>query len=115
MEDSRIEKLLKEVEFKNPEQYEIMQTIRTMLQSLDSNITEKVMYGGIMFSSTQDFGGVFAYAKHVSMEFTQGCDLADPHGVLEGKGRLRRHIKLYSVDDIKIKHLAEYLQNALQF
>jgi hypothetical protein len=47
--------------------------------------------------------GVFAYTKYVSLEFTKGVMLDDPHKVLEGAGKVRRHIKLHSLNDIVAK------------
>lgn len=38
--------------------------------------------------------------------------LPDPHGVLEGGGKLRRHIKLRALQDIADRHVAEYVQAA---
>jgi hypothetical protein len=57
---------------------------------------------------------VFAYSEHVSVEFGRGCDLADPHGVLEGSGKFRRHIKLRNLADIEARHLADTLRLALE-
>ncbi|MDD3610147.1 MAG: DUF1801 domain-containing protein [Halothiobacillaceae bacterium] len=71
-----------------------------------------VMYGGLLFAAPEDFCGVFAYAGHVSVEFGRGAELADPFGVLEGKGRFRRHIKLRAMEDIATRHLREYILQA---
>ncbi len=56
--------------------------------------------------------GVFAYTEHVSIEFGRGCDLKDPHHVLEGSGKLRRHIKVHTLADIKAKHVLAYVTQA---
>jgi len=42
------------------------------------------------------------------------AQLADPHQVLEGSGKLRRHIKLHSLDEVGRKQVAAYLQAAWQ-
>ena len=81
---------------------------------LDSSITEEVKYGGILFSAEKPFCGIFSYAKHVSLEFGAGASLPDKFKVLEGEGKLRRHIKLSSAQDIAEKHVGEYLLLALK-
>ncbi|MFY0663758.1 MAG: DUF1801 domain-containing protein [Natronospirillum sp.] len=88
--------------------------IRELALSAGAGVTEEVKYGGILFSAGQSFCGVFAYAKHVSVEFSHGADLPDPHGVLEGTGKFRRHIKLHALADIADKHVSDYIEHAMQ-
>lgn len=72
------------------------------------------MYGGIMFSSGFDFGGVFLRKNHISFEFGFGVRFNDPDGVLEGTGKSRRHLKLRSLEDIEIKKVAYFVEQALE-
>jgi len=81
---------------------------------LDPGVSEEVKYGGLLFSAGKPVCGVFAYAKHVSVEFGDGAMLPDEHKVLEGEGKLRRHIKLSTMGDIDQKHVAHYLTLALR-
>lgn len=55
------------------------------------------------------FSGVFSYTRHVSLEFPEGASLPDPHQVLEGGGKHRRHIKLRATKDIAEKQVREYV------
>lgn len=75
------------------------------------------MYGGLVFE--RQLGapktcicGIYAYSAHISMEFTHGAALPDPLGVLEGNGKLRRHIKLRSMGDILAKDAQGYIARA---
>lgn len=77
--------------------------------SVDPSVTEEVKYGGLLFSAGPPFCGIFSYARHVSLEFGRGNELADPHKVLEGEGKMRRHIKLESGDDLFKKNVREYV------
>lgn len=56
--------------------------------------------------------GYFIYAQHVSLEFTNGVQLPDPDNILEGKGKLRRHIKLVGIQDLKAKCCKHFLEQA---
>lgn len=40
------------------------------------------------------FGYVNAFRAHVNVGFFRGAEIADPHGLLEGAGKLMRHVKL---------------------
>ncbi|CRI58564.1 DUF1801 domain-containing protein [Pseudomonas sp. CCOS 191] len=91
----------------------IVQRVRTVVEETAGTVSEMVKYGGIIFSQATPFCGVYAYQEHVSVEFGQGYTFEDPHGVLEGGGKYRRHIKLRSVADVQDKHLGEYVKQAL--
>ena len=40
------------------------------------------------------FAYVNVYTRHASVAFFRGAELPDPHGLLEGKGKYLRHVKL---------------------
>ena len=107
-----VEQLLDDLMLANPDRHALVQAARKAIHATVPAATERVMYGGCMFSAPRQFCGVFAYAEHVSVEFGRGCDLDDPHGVLEGQGKLRRHIKLRTVAEVESKHLVDYVRQA---
>lgn len=115
MDDAKVEQLLDDLRLTNLARYELTQALRKIIRAVVPDVSEHVMYGGFMFSGmshTKPFCGVFAYAEHVSLEFGQGCDLDDKHGVLEGQGKFRRHIKIHAIDDIKKKRVRDYVAQA---
>lgn len=114
MPAERIAKLLEDIRLIDAGRYELVQALREIILALDSSVSEEVKYGGILFSAKEPFCGIFSYTKHVSLEFGAGASLADQFGVLEGEGKLRRHIKLASLQDISGKHIREYLLLALK-
>lgn len=110
-----VEVLLEDIRLLSEENHALVQAVRTLTRQTLNAVQEEVKYGGILLSSAgTPFGGVFAYKQHVSVEFSQGASITDPHGLLEGSGKGRRHIKLRTAGDISAKHLAEYLKLALQ-
>ena len=114
MPTDRISRLLEDIRLLDPERFELVQALRKIILGLDSSISEEVKYGGILFSAEMPFCGIFSYTKHVSLEFVAGTSLPDKFKVLEGKGKLRRHIKLSFSQDIAGKHVVEYLLLALK-
>lgn len=95
------------------EQVELVEAVRALVKQTIPSATETVKYGGILFSSDVPFAGVFAYKAHVSVEFSHGALIDDPWGHLEGGGKFRRHVKLFSLADLKARQLADYLPLAL--
>jgi hypothetical protein len=71
------------------------------------------MYGGIMFAVNEDVGGIFTSKKHVSFEFSKGVNFKDPKKILEGTGKFRRHLKLITLDDVNIKNVEYFIQQAI--
>lgn len=112
MSNQRVTEFLQDVSLTHAQQYTVLEAVREMVLGLGSDMVEEVKYGGILFGRQAHFCGVFAYAQHVSVEFSEGANLQDKYAVLEGKGKFRRHIKLHQLDDIKQKHLLHYLRLA---
>ncbi|RFA29904.1 hypothetical protein CAI21_08735 [Alkalilimnicola ehrlichii] len=112
---SRIDRLLDDIRATDEARYELVQQLRAIVFELSPQATEEVKYGGLLFLQREPFCGVFAYAKHVSVELPEGHALVDRHQVLEGQGKYRRHIKLRDRDDISRKYVKDYVQQALEF
>lgn len=110
----RVEALLRDIRESRAPLHEIVQGVRMIVREVAPQAGETVMYGGIMFAADAPVCGVYAYKQHVSLEFGRGCDLEDAHGVLEGGGKLRRHIKLESAADLEGRHVREYVARAFE-
>lgn len=109
MTDDRGQAFLRDIREQRPDHYEVVTRLREIALASGPDIREKVKYGGLLFSSTTGFCGVFSYTHHVTLEFSQGAALPDPYAVLAGAGKHRRHIKLFQVSDIDAKHVAQYI------
>jgi hypothetical protein len=99
-----------------------MDDIKNALAELVGEIAPDVRlvpkYGGVVMcpnvGDDKSFvGGIFSYKDHVSMEFSKGVDLDDPDTLLEGSGKLRRHLKFHSMDDITAKNPRAFLEQVL--
>jgi hypothetical protein len=114
MPADRVQKLLQDIRLLDETRFELVQSLRELILGLSPSVSEEVKYGGLLFSADQPFCGIFSYAKHVSLEFGEGASLPDKFKVLEGQGKLRRHIKLLTPEDIRAKHVRAYLRLALK-
>ena len=98
---------------------EIRERILKIVADLSPKATFRPMYGGTVIEMcTADpetrITGVFAYTKYVFLESTNGIILDDPHKVLEGSGKVRRHIKLHSLRDIVTKDCLTFLKQVFK-
>lgn len=108
--DEKIQKFLEETRLLGEEKFTIVQKLREIIFSNIGKAEERMMYGGILFSLKEDFGGIFVYKKHVSLEFSNGFKMKDPKRLLEGKGKFRRHLKFETITDIKNKDVNYFVK-----
>lgn len=113
MSDGKVERLLDDWRLTHASLHPVAEAVRAAVHVVAPDATERVMYGGLLFGAPNLFCGVFVYTAHVTMEFGRGAELRDPHRVLEGGGKFRRHIKLRTLDDIATRHLRDYIEQAL--
>lgn len=97
----------------------IEEAIKEIIDQIDPDISYAKKYGGEVIvpdpdNTTKFVGGIFAYAAHMSLEFSEGASFADPNGYLEGKGKARRHLKLTSVAEVEAKDARGFLEQALR-
>ena len=112
--DKQVQNFLDDIIVIDPDKSDIIEKLREVVFSTDPGIKERIMYGGILLSLERDFGGIFAYKKHVSFEFSLGVHMDDRDNILEGGGKYRRHIKVYCMADIETKMVASFVEQALQ-
>ncbi len=111
----KIEQFITDTASINPTQAEIITALRATITDQFPALEEGFKYGGIIYSLDGDLlGGIFAYKAHLSLEFSYGANFADPEKRLEGKGKLRRHIKLRAISDITEKKVAEFCAVAFE-
>ena len=110
----KITEFMNDIQAGSTEWYVMAIKIRELHLQCDPSLTEEIKYGGLVFLQEKELmSGIFIRNEHISIEFGQGSSLSDPNGVLEGKGKLRRHIKVRSLDDIATKNVIHYVQENL--
>ncbi len=110
----KIQRFLDDTNMAAPDKYAILQAARDIVFQRHPTATERFIYGGIMFTVGNDFGGVFTSKHHISFEFSQGNLLNDPNKHLEGSGKSRRHLKLCNLDDVGAKNVAGFVSQAVK-
>lgn len=108
--NEQVQKYLEELMVLDSDKCEIVHNLREIVIANYPRVSERIMYGGIMFALEEDFGGVFVYKNHVSFEFGFGAYMDDPDKFLEGKGKFRRHLKIRNIAEIKDKRVAFFVK-----
>lgn len=109
----KVNAYLQDMQTFQPTYLPLINAVRKLFLGARKGIQEDIKYGGMVFNGSL-IGGVFAYQQHVSIEFSQGAQFVDKDGLLEGKGKFRRHLKLFSEQDITDKKAAAFIKQAVQ-
>ena len=114
-DNDRVNKFMDDLQFVSPDQIEIIESIRSIFFNADKDLVEDIKYGGLVFNLSSDLiGGIFPYKNHISIEFSNGVEFPDPSGILEGKGKQRRHLKIFEKQDIDAKKVESFVAEALK-
>jgi hypothetical protein len=60
------------------------------------------------------FCHIVTYSSHVNLGFNRGALLPDPNGVLQGKGKLIRHVTMRRQTELDRPFVRRYLQAAIE-
>ncbi len=110
----KIEEFIRGIQSVNSEHAQIVERVRDLFMDAERNLIQKIMYGGLVFfKDSALIGGVFPYTKHISIEFSNGADFSDPSSALEGNGKSRRHLKIYTAADVDNRDARFFIKQAV--
>jgi len=114
-DNDKVNRFLDDLQFISPDKFETIELIRKIFLSTEKDLVEDIKYGGLVFNLSNDLiGGIFPYKNHTSIEFSNGVEFPDPSGILEGKGKKRRHLKIFKNQDIDAKNVKNFVVEALK-
>ncbi|MEX2597288.1 MAG: DUF1801 domain-containing protein [Salibacteraceae bacterium] len=109
-----VQKFLGEIKTTDSIKSDVLLEIRQIIFDFFPKTDEKIMYGGIVFFLNDElFSGLFLNKKHVTLEFSLGFLMKDPHDFLEGRGKYRRHLKIRTKEDIVDNDVSFFVQQSV--
>ncbi len=100
----------------------IAREVRNLIYKIYPNVVEVVWvqqkntgFGTGAKKKTEHFCWVMPASKHVNLGFNYGAELPDPKNLLEGTGKLFRHIKIKSVEQLNNQDLITLLTFATTY
>lgn len=113
--DNQIETFIHDLMLYSSDQADAVTAVRQIYHTVEQDITEKFIYGGIgFFLNDKHIGGVYSNKNHVSVVFSRGNELSDPENCLEGKGQYRRHIKVFEPNDVVSKQAEFFIEQIIE-
>ncbi len=108
--NDKIDRFIDDLQSVAPDKLLIVELIRQIFLSANKDLAEDIKYGGLVFNlSNELIAGIFPYKNHISIEFSNGINLPDPDGILEGKGKNRRHLKIIDKQDLDTKSVQAFV------
>jgi len=111
--NDRIENFIQDVLFIEEKRGDNLVSLRKLILKIMADAQEEIKYGGLVFNIDAELiCGIFIRKKHISLEFSFGMMMSDPGNYLEGKGKYRRHLKIFDKKDLKNKKVEFYVTQA---
>lgn len=107
-----VEDLLEDIAPARPTNHAVVLALRALVTERAPGATEAVKYGGLHYTLSAPFCGIYSHAKHVSLEFSRGAEFDD--GLLIGDGQYRRHLKFFTPEDVDDERIGAYIAAAYQ-
>lgn len=99
------------------EMQEIARQTRNLIYRILPEVVEVVWvpkkntgFGTGVKKKTEHFCWIMPATKHVNLGFNYGAELPDPANLLEGTGKLFRHIKIKSTEQLNNKDLINIIK-----
>ena len=115
MNNNEVERFIGDLELVSSLKSQIVNQIRAYFQAAETDIEERIIYGGVgFFIEGKHFGGAYPNKHHVNLAFSRGVEFADPDALLQGKGKFRRHLQLFTVEELAQKDAQNFIQQSIQ-
>ena len=76
---------------------------------------KNIGFGTGFKKKTEHFCWLMPVSKHVTLGFNYGAELPDPENILEGTGKLFRHYKVKSVENLSNSDLIQLIKFATTY
>ena len=97
-----------------PEYRDIVELIRKYMREMASDAQECVGYGIPVYKRNRIFAVISPSKKGITFSFSRGTEFEDKYALLKGVGKVSKHLKFKSVDEVKKGVLRYYIKQALE-
>lgn len=100
---------------RSPKQRRLLTALRELVARAAPGLVESVKWGnGCWLADGAPVAYAYSDTDHVQFGFFRGAFLADPRGLLQGKGQFVRHVKVRELADVDDAALTALLHEAVR-
>jgi uncharacterized protein YdhG (YjbR/CyaY superfamily) len=97
-----------------PEHKPIVALLRMMMRECAPGAREEISYGILMWKQKRALAVVSPTKKDITFAFSRGAKFEDKFDLLQGVGRVSKHVKINNVKDAPKAALKYYIKQAVQ-
>jgi len=97
-----------------PEYRGIVAMIRQLMHEVAPNAAEVIAYGIPAYKVNRILAVISPTKKDITLAFSRGAEFEDKYGLLQGVGKLSKHVKIKSLDTVNKEALRYYIEQALE-
>lgn len=91
----------------------ILKSLRGLIQETVPNAEEQYKWSRPVYATNKPFCYLVSSKKYVTLGFNNYTNIKDPNNLLEGSGKLMRHIKIKTIDDIKPELYKQMIKDSI--
>ena len=96
-----------------PEQREAVEFLRQLMRECAPDAREVISYGIPAWRRNRVLAVISPTRAHLTFALERGAEIEDSFGLLEGAGKVSKHVKVKRVTDINQEALRNYIRQAL--
>jgi hypothetical protein len=97
-----------------PEHRDIVDMLRKLMRESAPNAKEVVTYGILAWRGNLILAVVNPTRKDITFAFSKGAEFEDKYGLLQGVGKVSKHIKIKDPREVNNAALKYYIKQALK-
>jgi hypothetical protein len=96
-----------------PEFRGIVEMLRALMREGAPNTKEQISYGIPAWKEKRILAVISPTRKDITLAFSRGAEFEDKYGLLQGVGKVSKHVKIKSMDNVNKEALSYYIKQAL--
>jgi len=97
-----------------PQYRDIVAMLRQLMRDTAPGVQEVVSYGIPMYRGRRGLAVISPTKKDITFAFSRGAEFEDKYGLLQGVGKVSKHVKIKSLDSVNKEALKYYINQALE-
>ena len=97
-----------------PEFQPIVAMIRELMKDCAPNAKEVISYGIPAYKVKRILAVISPTKKDITFSFSRGVEFEDKYDLLQGVGKISRHVKIKKLSDVNEAALRDYILQALE-
>jgi uncharacterized protein YdhG (YjbR/CyaY superfamily) len=98
-----------------PEHQDIVAMIRQLMREMAPDAKELISYGIPAWKGKRILAVISPTKKDITFAFSRGAEFEDKYGLLQGVGRVSKHVTIKSLTDVNKTALRYYIKQALKY